>query len=184
MRYVTLVTLILLAACGKSEPASIEKTLSSVDSAPLTTSFNTFKRLDEETSPAPAKVKLDMMILSLKEYFISNEITAKVGGNPGPKGLCSEMKKVGLGCPYNERIGLTSYLAANGKNLFTCGDGSNPYFSTTKDCDLFTTEERQKMSFYIGQPGQSIILERSVRKNIRLFKNGDLQPEAAARWDL
>ncbi len=173
----------LLAGCSDStQPTQPEgrETELAFDSSKSTTEQELAefrqKRLDE---------LVQMRTMSFKSYFSTLEKdSSRIGNNPGSSKICSTMRRVGLGCSYNERIMLSEYLAANGKNLFPCGDGSNPYFATTKDCDSFRPEELMSDSFYIGQPGQSVTLEQSIRKNAKLFKNGDLTPEAAARWQL
>lgn len=101
------------------------------------------------------------------------------GGN-GPAGLCKALAGVGLGCSYMERGNLVVYLLGQGTDLLPCKGGSNPY--TADMCNDPDQQGLENRGNYIGRPIQNAILEKSIRKNAHLFKNGDLSISAARQW--
>lgn len=184
---IALSTLVLLAGCNKtSERDSNQEAFTSSHEGAYAANLVRNKKLlsdMEAVNEASLKAK---RTLSFKNYF--NQVVAKREESgqkralgSGQKSLCGTMKDVGLGCSYEERISFSDYLAANGVNLFPCGDGLNPYFATKAECRGFGGAD-SLASFFIGQPGQNAKLERSIQANAGLFKNGDLTPEAASTW--
>ena len=101
-------------------------------------------------------------------------------GGQGPKDLCREMKSVGLGCSYVERIQLVGYLSAHGVDLFPCVGGTNPY--TADMCGRPDWKVTENFLNYIGRPVQNQMLKESIKKNRGLFRNGDLTAANAAKW--
>lgn len=104
----------------------------------------------------------------------------------GPSNVCAAMTDVGLSCWYHTRYLLSDYLAYNGANLFPCGPRSgNPWFATEEDCDNLRAWERDANdSYFVGSAEQNVRLARSIRQNAALFEDGNLTPEAAARWQV
>lgn len=184
--FTALSALIFFTGCNKAEPVDLSDAESYTESASVDdTEHEKFMAEMEASKQASLKA---MKTLSFTNYLTWDASERKKLGydsqgslGPGPKDLCQTMGAVGLGCGYDERITLANYLAANGVNLFPCGDGSNPYFATESECQRFDLNDPTQ-SFFIGQPGQNEKLRRSIQKNAGLFKNGDLTPEAASAW--
>ena len=78
-----------------------------------------------------------------------------------PSSLCSLYEEVGLACDYNTRRTLSMFLTIYGNGLFPTLGKTNPYIGTAK---------------------QNEMLLFSVRRNARLFKNGDLAAEDIKHW--
>ncbi len=141
----------------------------------------------EEGIPTDAEFQAAMTESSSLKAYIAWDTAwrrqTKGGHSPGGNGsasLCKAMADVGLGCSYMDRANLVEYLLGQGTDLLPCKGGSNPY--TVDRCDDPDHQGLENRGNFIGRAIQNTILEKSIRKNAHLFKNGDLSSSAARQW--
>lgn len=126
---------------------------------------------------AKASPTLKVWMEKERQRLTPQNVGYRMSGS-GP--LCDVMRSVKLGCSYNERGDLVTYLYAHGVNLFPCSEGSNPY--TKGHCDIRIGALDIDMFNYVGQANQNTMLWQSIEKNRALFVNGDLTATAAKKW--
>lgn len=100
--------------------------------------------------------------------------------------VCIEMKKVGLGCSFYERVDLTEFLEKHGFSLFPCGRDSGPNFGTNQSSDnknhCSTRPPNESDNYYTGTSSQNEVLAKSIAMNSNLFTNGNLSASNAGKW--
>ena len=90
----------------------------------------------------------------------------------GSRQVCTALRRVKLSCDYNTRITLSMFLTVNGKGLFPASGGTNPYYTKYGPSDSYPDDG------FVGQSIQNNMLATAVRRNVKLFHNGDLTAEA------
>ncbi len=83
----------------------------------------------------------------------------------GNSEVCVVMSSVKLPCDYNTRGTLSRFLTVNDKGLFT-KDGK-------RDKDV--------VDYYSGGGDQNKILLAAIKRNIKLFKDGDISAEVVKK---
>ena len=98
--------------------------------------------------------------------------------------MCAALKSVRLPCDYNTRSDLTMFLAFYGKGLFPAAGGTNPYCTVAHHADMKARGlETAPENCFIGRPIQNKMLAEAVRRNAKLFRNGDLTADdVKKRW--
>ncbi len=86
----------------------------------------------------------------------------------GDTKVCAALEAVKLPCDYNTRCVLSHFLTLNGKGLFPASGRTNPYFSEHRPDDGFPDD------YFIGQSAQNAMLAAAIRRNAKLFVNGDI----------
>lgn len=112
-----------------------------------------------------------------KEFLGADNVGYRMRGDDN---VCRAMKEIKLSCTYNDRVVLSLFLAVNGKGLFPASGGTNPYYTATsreKAISFGVTHPDEPDDSFIGRPIQNKMLAEAIRRNIKLFENGDLAAE-------
>ncbi|HEY0010813.1 MAG TPA: hypothetical protein VGB97_02765 [Candidatus Paceibacterota bacterium] len=89
---------------------------------------------------------------------------------------CAAMRSVGLSCDYITRSALAMFLAMNGKDPVPPSGKTNPYCADNPT-------DTPPHNCFIGRPAQNKLLREGVRRNARLFRDGNLTAEdVRTKW--
>ena len=117
-----------------------------------------------------------------------NEVSSYWKGHFADPKTCAVLKSAKLTCDYNTRMTLSTFLTVNGKGLFPASGGTNPYYSAADRAQELEIHADHGWPMpideaFIGHPPQNQMLAAAVRRNLRLFQDGDLTAEEVrTRW--
>lgn len=123
----------------------------------------------------PRPTTLKAALASTRRFLGYGNVGWKMQGDAN---VCAALKEVGVACDYNTRGDLTMFLAVNGKALFPWQGKTNPWV---------TDDTLIKLGFpddvFVGRPAQNKEIAAAVRRNAKLFKNGDLTADdVKTKW--
>jgi hypothetical protein len=87
--------------------------------------------------------------------------------------LCETLRTVGLMCDFITRGGLSNFLTVNSKGLFPAAGKTNPYV-LDDDGSIREDHTNGPDDVYIGTAVQNRMLVEAIRRNVHLFRDGDL----------